>query len=166
MELYILRHAIAVERGTPGFKNDSERPLTKEGERKLRRIAKSMKRMELTFDWILTSPFVRAKRTADIMASVLGLQKRVDSRDELGADRNPRVFLAQLSKLDKIPESTIVVGHEPFLSELISLLITGSTSPCLTLKKAGLCKLSVEKLRVGRCATLQWLLTPRQLLLL
>ena len=64
MNLYILRHGIAVERGTPGYAKDADRPLTLEGERKLQLIAQAMKALDLAFDLILSSPYLRARQTA------------------------------------------------------------------------------------------------------
>jgi len=60
----------------------------------------------------------------------------------------------------------LLVGHEPYLSELISLLVAGDSSLCVVMKKGGLCKLSVETLKHGRCACLEWLLTPKQMALM
>jgi len=68
MNLYLLRHGIAVEPGTTGFEKDSERPLTPKGQHQLRQIAAAMKKMDLRFDLILSSPFLRAKQTAEIIA--------------------------------------------------------------------------------------------------
>jgi len=57
----------------------------------------------------------------------------------------------------------LLVGHEPYLSQLIALLSSGGTSATIDMKKGGLCKLETEGLEYGHCATLQWLLTPRQM---
>lgn len=62
-----------------------------------------------------------------------------------------------------MPENLLLVGHEPDLSKLISLLVAGKIGPGFALKKAGLAKLEVESLRAGQCATLAWLLTPTQM---
>ena len=70
MEIYFLRHGIAVKRGTEGYKNDSERPLTEKGVRRMRETANGMHDLGLDFDWILSSPYVRAKQTAEIVATV------------------------------------------------------------------------------------------------
>ena len=166
MDLYILRHAIAVERGTPGYKNDFDRPLTSEGEQKLRRIAKAMRRMKLSFDLILSSPYVRARQTAELAARVLSQEKRLQFRDSLGSDAEPREFLAESKALKPLPDSLLIVGHEPYLSTLVSLLVGGSEGICVSLKKGGLCKLNVRALRAGRSATIEWLLTPRQMMLM
>ena len=122
-----------------------------------------MKAMELSFDLILSSPYVRARQTAEIVANVFGLAKKLEFSPALAADGNPQDLVDELKKRRGKPGSIMVVGHEPYLSRLISLLISGGTSLPITLKKGGLCKLSVDALRYGRCANLQWLLTPRQM---
>jgi phosphohistidine phosphatase len=166
MDLYILRHAIAVERDEEGSKNDFDRPLTSEGEQKLRRIAKAMRNLQLSFDLILSSPYVRARETAEIVAASLVLRKKLQMRDSLGVDGNPRELITEIQRLAPPPSSILLVGHEPFLSNLISLLVTGTVRSQVTLKKAGLCKLTVDAWKIGRCARLEWLLTPRQMLLM
>ena len=57
----------------------------------------------------------------------------------------------------------LLVGHEPYLSGLISLLVSGEATCAVVMKKGGLCKLSIESLKPGRCAALEWLLTPKQM---
>jgi phosphohistidine phosphatase SixA len=71
-----------------------------------------------------------------------------------------------LNELKPAPENILLAGHEPYLSRLISLLVTGDTQLQMDFKKGGLCKLEVEKLRFGSCATLAWLLTPKQMKLM
>ena len=83
MDLYILRHGLAGEPGAPGCANDSERPLTPEGERKLRQIAKAMKALNLSFDLLLSSPYVRARQTAEIIAAALSARKKLDFSEAL-----------------------------------------------------------------------------------
>src|SRR5262249_20541253 len=83
MNLFILRHGIAADPGDPAYPNDSERPLTDEGERKLARISEAMARMELSFDLVLSSPYVRARQTAEIVAEALGLRKKLQFSDDL-----------------------------------------------------------------------------------
>ena len=75
MDLYLLRHGIAVEPGSPGYAKDADRPLTPEGERKLGQIAEAMEALELSFDLILSSPYVRARQTAEIVAATLKARK-------------------------------------------------------------------------------------------
>jgi phosphohistidine phosphatase len=159
MEIYILRHGIAVERGTPGFKKDGDRPLTEEGEEKMGQIAETMLAMDLKFDLILSSPFVRAKRTAEIVAEAL--DEEITFSNLLEPDSNALELIREIN--DEKPQRVLLVGHEPDLSRLISVLISGDSDGAIELKKGGLCKLTVDKLAFGQCATLNWLLTPKQL---
>ena len=161
MELYFLRHGIAVERGTPGYKDDSARPLTPKGRRQLKKISIAMRRMELEFDLILSSPLARAKETAELVAKRHKQQQKVVYSDALKPGGSGKNLVHQLGKLSH--EKILLVGHEPDLSRLISLLIAGEESITIDFKKAGLCKLEIVKLRHGRCATLAWLLTPGQM---
>jgi phosphohistidine phosphatase len=163
MELYILRHAIARVRSSAFPGGDSQRPLTVEGTEKMLRGARGMRAMELSFDLILSSPFTRAKQTAEIVAKVFGLEKKLGFSPALAADGNPKALVDELKRSHGRRKSILLVGHEPYLSRLISLLVSGSTSLPITLRKGGLCKLSIDALRYGRCATLEWLLTPRQM---
>jgi phosphohistidine phosphatase len=166
VDLYILRHGIAVERGTPGFKTDADRPLTPKGKRQLRQTAAAMRNLDLRFQLILSSPFVRARQTAEAIAKSLKLKKRLAFSDELTPDGDSKALIRQLNELEPTPESVLLVGHEPYLSCLISKLATGATDLMMDFKKGGLCKLEVGKLNYGRCATLAWLLTPKQMKLM
>ena len=166
MNLFLLRHGIAVERGDLDFEHDAERPLTPKGRRQLRQVAAAMRKMELRFDVILSSPFVRAKQTAEMVAELLKLEKRLKFSDALTPDGSAKILLRQLAELKPAPENVLLVGHEPYLSGLISLLTTGHENLAMDFKKGGLCKLEAEELRFGQCATLAWLLTPKQMKLI
>lgn len=163
MNLYLLRHGLAVEPGTPGCPSDSARPLTPEGKRKLARVASAMKAMELSFDLILSSPLVRARQTAEIVARSLRAGQRLAFSNELRPGGNPRALLEAIRRHAPEPGDVLLVGHEPYLSGLIARLVAGNAGLSITLKKGGLCKVSAEALRYGRCASLEWLLTPKQM---
>ena len=159
MEIYILRNGIAIERGTAGYKKDSDRPLTKEGQEKTQQIAEAMLAMDLKFDLILSSPYERAARTAQIVADELG--EDVTFTNFLEPEGNPLALIGQIN--NEKPQRVLLVGHEPDLSRLISLLISGGTDATIELKKGGICKVTADKLSFGQCGTLNWLLTPKQL---
>jgi len=164
MNLYILRHAKAGERSAR-FPDDSKRPLTPDGEKEMFRVAKGMHKMELSFGLILSSPFERAKRTAEIVAEVFKSNKlRFSKTLTSGADT--RDLIRELDDDYPSLKNVLLVGHEPYLSKLISRLSAGDDKLSLHFKKAGLCKLTVGEIRFGRCATLDWLLTPKQLTML
>ena len=161
MNIFILRHGIAVERGTRGFEKDADRPLTAKGKRQLRKSAAAMKRMKLRFDLILSSPYERAKRTAEIVAEELKLKKRLKFTDSLKYESDPAMAIGEIAMLKRMPKNLLLVGHEPYLSRLISWLTSGEDTTAIDFKKGGLCKLEVEKLMPGKCAQLAWLLSPR-----
>jgi len=161
MELYILRHGLAGENGDPRFPDDSKRPLTEKGEEKLLAAVKAMQKLELEFELILSSPFKRASQTAEVVARKHS-RSRLEFSDDLTPEGKPKKLIKQLQGLDG-ESSVMLVGHEPYLSELISVLISGDSDCGLKLKKGGLCKLAVEEIDLGQCATLEWLLTPAQM---
>jgi phosphohistidine phosphatase len=164
VNLYILRHAIAVERGLPEYEDDSQRPLTGKGRKRMAKMAKGMQALDLDFDLILSSPFSRARQTAEIVAEELDMGDELQLTDHLAPEGDPAALVAFINEQYGDKESVVLVGHEPYLSGLISTLIAGMPNIPINLKKGGLCCLTVEALSYGQCATLEWLLAPRQLL--
>ena len=166
MSLFILRHGLAIEHGTPGYADDASRPLTVEGKAKLRKITRAMEKLDLHFDVILSSPYQRARQTAEITAEELDLVKKLAFSDALIPDGSAKELISHINQLKPRPENILLVGHEPYLSELISVLVFGGRGFSVELKKGGLAKLSMESLKHGRCASLEWLLTPKQMALI
>lgn len=167
MNLFFLRHGVAVERDPQSFPDDSRRPLTLKGEDRVRLVCDAMQALELSFDVILSSPFLRARQTAELVASGLGLRRSLEFRNELAPAGDAKVLLRFINRIEPRPENVLLVGHEPDLSQLLSVLISGQAEAHLDFKKNGLAKIEVtERLKLGRCASLNWLLTPRQLALL
>jgi phosphohistidine phosphatase len=166
MNLYILRHGIAVEHGAPGYAKDADRPLTLEGERKLQLNTEAMEALDLKFDLILSSPYRRARQTAEIVAEHLKARKRLQFTDTLTPGGSTQRLIQLLNRVEPEHEDILLVGHEPYLSGLVSLLVSGNEGFDIVLKKGGFCKLVTDHLKHGRCATLSWLLTPRQMTLM
>jgi len=162
MNIFVLRHAIAVEREDWNG-DETARPLTPEGESQQRSVCAAMRRMGLKFDLILSSPYERAKRTAEIVAEELNLKKHLRFSEELTPEGNPKKLVREITELERSAENLLLVGHEPYLSELISVLLTGKTKMEIDFKKSGLCRLKADKLEYDRCATLVWLLSPKQM---
>jgi phosphohistidine phosphatase len=125
-----------------------------------------MQGLELTFDLILSSPYVRARQTAEIVAGVLKARKKVEFSDSLVPDGSMRELVEWLNRFRPTPEDVLLVGHEPYLSGLVSLLVAGKEGFAVVLKKGGLCKLTTESFKHSRCAALEWLLTPKQMALM
>lgn len=163
MNLYILRHAIAVERGTPGVEDDSKRELTPKGTAKMRRIAGGMSKLNIQLDLILSSPYLRARQTADIVADVLKARDCLRFTDSLIPGAGGEQVITEINKHFRKRENVLLVGHEPLLSSLIAILVSGDPTLGFTMKKGGLCLLTIPVLTYGRCAILEWLLYPKQL---
>ena len=157
-ELCFFRHGIAVDREDPTVTSDTDRPLTEEGTRKTRDAAEGLKRMDLDFDLILTSPWLRASQTAAILSDLLTLSTP-ETMAELEGDRTPEELVKALA--DRHGKRTLLVGHEPLLSTTAVHLLGGEWS--MDLKKSGACMVFVDALPVKRPATLLWHLTSRQL---
>ena len=104
MQLFLLRHGLAVERGTHGFEVDDTRPLTPKGCRQLRKTAAAMKKWEPDFDLILSSPLVRAKQTAEIVAASLKLKKHLKFSDTLAPGNAPANVIRLLEQEKPAPE--------------------------------------------------------------
>jgi phosphohistidine phosphatase len=164
MNLFIFRHGLAVEPGTAGYE-DSARPLTTEGKSKLKSIATAMLKLELSFDFILSSPYTRARQTAEIVAERLKLSGQLELVRALEPQGNFNDLIKLINK-SASRENVLLVGHEPYLSELISLLVFGENQSVVVMKKAGLAKLRTTTLKAGRCALLEWLMTPKQMVLI
>lgn len=165
MNLYIVRHAIAEQRqDNSNNGQDSQRPLTDTGRKKMRKIARGLKQLGTEIDLILTSPYLRAADTARILQKKLDLKDdQVISLDDLAPGGNADALIKQINAKYGASGSIALVGHEPGLSRLIAVLISGDPTIPIILRKGGVCLLTAERLEYGRCATLQWLLAPAQL---
>jgi phosphohistidine phosphatase len=160
MKLYLLRHGDAIEPGAPGYK-ESERPLTSKGVQRTRLLAHALRQMEIGFDGILSSPLRRARETAEIIARGSRQECKLRLSEDLAPGGDMAGLVHEVNAIRPAPETLLLVGHEPYLSGLTSLLCTGGAGLSLTFKKGALCRLQVEALSCGRCATLEWLLQPR-----
>ncbi len=164
MNLYIIRHAIAVEAGTPGYEEDHLRPLTDKGKKKMQKIAKGLKALDVELNLILTSPYQRAVETAQILRKTFKLEKDdVVETEQLTPMGSGEALIQFIGENFAGVENIALVGHEPSLGRLVSMLISGDPHLSFTLKKGGVCRLAVDTLQYGRCATLDWFLSPSQL---
>jgi phosphohistidine phosphatase len=138
-QLYLLRHGLAVPHGTPGIAGD-DRPLTREGEQRVRQVGKGLKRLKFGVDTIATSPLPRALKTAQIVADVLGVTELIEEAEELRAGRDASSIRAWLATREEA--RLLVVGHNPSLSDLLALLTTGDANNAYCeLRKGGLAAL-------------------------
>jgi phosphohistidine phosphatase len=157
-ELYVVRHGIAVDPGTPGIPDD-ERPLTPKGEKRMREIARGLRRLDLKLDRIVTSPLPRARATAEIVADVLDVKDRLETSNVLQAGTSAGTIMRWLD--ERREERLMIVGHNPTVSELIALLIHGSSQPRICdLKNGGIAALS-RMSAMQDLFELTWVATPR-----
>jgi phosphohistidine phosphatase len=164
MNLYIVRHAIAVQAGTPEYEDDSQRPLTSKGKKKMKKIAQGLMKLEADLNLIITSSYLRAADTAKILRKVFDLDKsEVVETEHLAPTGYGDQLVNLINEKYGDVENIALVGHEPALGNLISVLVAGEPNISFALKKGGICRLSVDTLQYGRCATLDWLLSPSQL---
>ena len=161
MELLVIRHGVAEEREdfAATGKDDSLRPLTKEGRWKMERGARALRHAIPSLNVIATSPFTRAAQTAKIVAAAYD-DVGVERLDALTPEGRPQAFLAWLRGRES-DDRVAAVGHEPHLGSLVYWLLTGEVvEGRIAMKKGGACLLELDpKSRAGK-ATLLWSLTP------
>jgi len=161
MDLFFLRHGKTFKR-SPKFRPDSTRPLTPEGEDLMRVVAAGIKRLDVEFELILTSPYVRAAKTAEIFHDVIKIGK-MQITESLISEADPAEVIHEIDNKYSKCKGIVLVGHEPHMSHLMSILLTGRPDMQIDFKKSGFSKLSIDDLKPGKCACLKWLMTPRQL---
>ena len=158
-ELYLVRHAIAAERGDE-WPDDSKRPLTERGISRFKEGVKGLLVLDVAVDEIFTSPLLRARQTAELLASGLETKPTVKVLEALAPGHTPGVVMAQLAKAAKRRRMALV-GHEPDLGELAAHLLGAQRA--LPIKKGGVCRIDVEGLAAKRAGSLIWFVTPRVL---
>jgi phosphohistidine phosphatase len=164
MNLYLMRHGIAVAQDDPSVSHDGERPLTAKGIKRMRKAAKGVVRLGISFDCLLTSPLLRARQTAEIVARALGMEDRLEEISALAPESTVEHLTFGLTRYQD-REHLLLVGHEPLLSSFAGYLLAGQRASKLDieLKKGSLCCIESEAFSAGAPAQLHWLLTPKQL---
>ncbi|MEO5762178.1 MAG: histidine phosphatase family protein [Vicinamibacteria bacterium] len=141
MKLLLVRHAIALDRDTPGVSDDL-RPLTEDGVSRFRKTARSLANL-VTADLILTSPLLRAKQTAEILAKHW---PSVATHESAALGDGSRIhFEESLSRLPKSARVVAAVGHEPYLSEWTAEWLGASQSDSFAFKKGGAALIDFQK---------------------
>lgn len=156
--LYLVRHAAAGRRG-PAWPDDRLRPLTPDGRRRFRRVVRGIAAHGARIDLVLTSPLVRARQTADLLAAAFGAPRAV-VLPALAPGGTPARVVAALARRRSAARRIALVGHEPDLGSLAAWLI-GAREP-LAFKKGGVCRIDVPwpPRQNGR---LVWFATPGML---
>jgi phosphohistidine phosphatase len=153
LQLFLLRHADA---GDPEswHGDDAARPLSEKGHLQAERLGSFLAEIRFRPDAIITSPKVRARQTAEIVADALGVAVRLEDRLASGVD--PVAVDAIIADADA-PARPVLVGHDPDFSDLLGRL---TNAPGLSMKKGALARIDVRgRVGDGR-ATLRWLVPP------
>jgi phosphohistidine phosphatase len=158
MKLYFLRHGIA-DWPEWDVARDHERPLTKDGLKKMKAEAKTIAALYVRPDAILSSPYTRAYQTADIVAKELGIEIRAEPLLAPGFDLDR---LVEVMRANARAQALLLVGHEPSFSTVITQLIGGGR---VLLKKGALARVDILG-EVGETlqGELVWLLQPKILI--
>ena len=159
MEVWVLRHAKAEEKGTS--KPDEERALTPGARKRMRAVAKAIARLEPRFDAILTSPLLRARQTAEPVARALSQEAALIESDALSPEADPKGILREIEKrrLGRV----LVVGHMPHLGRLLGYLLTGRSDTLIEIKKGALARIEFGGRTPKPPGTLTLLLTSKAL---
>lgn len=163
MKLLVIRHGIAMDRDefAESGESDDLRPLTKEGRREMKDVARWLRKKVKAIDILATSPLVRARETAEIVGNAFDIEDPEIS-ESLVPDKALEDF-EQWCALYADKDVVAVVGHEPHLSSLATWLISGKRESRIELKKGGACMIDFESGAQHDSGTLSWLLTPRQM---
>ncbi len=163
MLVLLVRHAKAEARSLlrPGAKMDARRPLTDAGRKRMRKAAKALHRLVPGVDVIASSPLIRARETAEILA------RRYDDLDvieltPLSPGGSERELLDWLRE-QRADATVVLVGHEPDLGLLASWLLTGKKSASTPLRKGAGCLIRFAEAPAAGGGALEWMLTPKLL---
>lgn len=160
MLLYFLRHGDAVQ--TTSL-SDSDRPLSDLGRLQAETVGKFLRSTNNQIEKIFSSPLQRAIETAKIVGKAMKVERIEQTEYLVPGTRKGQLFdLLNSNSL----HSALLAGHEPHLSQTVSLLLSEKESLPVEFKKCSLaCLVASEPIRNGH-ALLQWLVTYEQMELL
>ncbi|MFI5400724.1 MAG: phosphohistidine phosphatase SixA [SAR324 cluster bacterium] len=165
MRLYLMRHGSAEERNASGA--DAQRALTARGRARVEAVARGLAALGVEPKEVWSSPLLRARQTAEIVAHRLGVPaKRIHLTQSLVPEAAPRRFLAELAEMAKRGrgqgDDVLCCGHAPHLDDLLAECLGLGAQPRTALKKAGVACLEMA-LPPKEAARLEWLLPPAAL---
>jgi phosphohistidine phosphatase len=155
VRIVIVRHAEAHPVGERDIQTDADRFLTAAGRKSARLAARTLRRLGVRPDAVWTSPLVRARETAEILRERLKGKSDLVELPALAPPGKDSAILARLRS--EKPDEVILVGHEPFLGELLERLLTGRTGQGVPLSKSSVVCLDLSPRSWGE-ARLRWCL--------
>lgn len=162
MEIVLIRHAVAFDHDPLQWPDDHDRPLTPEGARRFGQVAKGLARVVGEVDALLSSPWARAWRTAEIAARKARWPKPVPY-EWLEGDRSAAEVLENLGEYGGLGRIALI-GHEPQLRGLAAYLLLGDDQVgAFALKKGGAALIEFDQAPRAGGGRLDWLLTQKHL---
>jgi phosphohistidine phosphatase len=159
VEIWLLRHASAEERASSG--RDADRTLTEDGHKRAREVALGLAALEPGIGLVLSSPYARARQTAEPAARALKLSGRLRETAALEPDRDPQEILDEI-RAERV-DAVLLVGHEPHMGALLGRLVLGRVGDPIPMKKAAVARVSWQGSGAG---FLRALLPPKVLALI
>lgn len=160
IELYLVRHGVAAERG-PKYPDDRLRPLTPAGVKRFAASVPGLVAMGVGVDFVLTSPLVRARDTALLLAAGMKPKPALADVEALAPGGRHQAIIEAIKTHAKRHRRLALVGHEPDLGELAARLLGARGT--VQFKKGAICAIDVDGATPGGPGTLRWMLTPRAL---
>src|SRR6186713_865239 len=157
MQIYLLRHGIA-EDPRPG-QADADRALTSEGIKRLREILKRARTASVAPSVILTSPYVRARQTAELAKEILGFEEELAPSSKLTPMASPVETWTEVRAFRRQP-SLLLVGHEPHMSSFTGFLL-GTPELRMDFKKGAMVRIDLLELGVQPRGVLKWMMAPK-----
>lgn len=158
-EIYLIRHGVAEARGD-AWPDDTKRPLTRDGISRMEKAARGLARLDVVFDVILTSPLVRARQTAEIVAAELDGRPPIVNTDALTPGSDHAAVVAALEKHMR-KTRVALVGHEPGLGELAARLI--GSRHAIEFKKGAVCRIDLDEIPPSGPGDLRWMVPSKVL---
>jgi phosphohistidine phosphatase len=160
MLLLLNRHANAGERDPAQWPDDRDRPLTDKGRKVQRDVGRALRKLDLTPSLVLTSPWLRAVQTAEILVEAARVERPAVPCDPLAEDPD---LIRLADHVGEHPGDAIVamVGHSPWMEDLASLLLAGSTTHLrMDFPKSGVIGIDLAALEPG-AGELRFFLRPK-----
>ena len=160
MEIYLVRHGAAHTK-----EDDSERHLNKNGLEQCHLSGRALRRLDTMFDLVISSPKVRARQTAEIIADEVGYPKDeikvTETLEPMASPKDTTSYLNNLTEKNNI----MLAGHLPLLGILVSELLSESTQISLYFEVGAVCKIAVHQ-PISHTGIFRWFLTPEHLRLI
>lgn len=158
MELYLLRHGIADDDSPTG--RDEDRPLTPEGRTRLKETLKVVAGTGLTLGAIVTSPYVRARQTAEIAKDLLGFKDDLIFSKSLIPEADPQDLWGEIRNEYRGSDCVLFASHEPFMSRCTAYLL-GVPELMVDFKKGAIVRIDIEQFGIQPRGVLKWMLVPK-----